>query len=62
MSEQNQFRRGDAPVIPQVECPHCREGMRLTIIEPAAMSDAGVETLVFECVCGFATRRPSKDA
>jgi hypothetical protein len=30
--------------------------MRLASIEPAAMS--GRETLVFDCVCGFAYKRP----
>ena len=43
-------------VIPNVKCPRCDSLMRLASIEPAAMS--GRETLVFECTCGFAYKRP----
>ena len=46
------------PVIPNVTCPRCNTYMRLAIMEPAAMSGTGQDTLVFECVCGFAFKRP----
>jgi len=43
-------------IIPNVRCPRCGDGMRLALMEPGAMTPSGRDTLVFECVCGFAYR------
>ena len=51
--------RAASSVIPEVTCPRCHAGMRLSTIEPAGMSGDCNDTLVFECVCGVAVKRPA---
>lgn len=58
MPQQPNTSSPNRPTIPHVTCPRCKTEMRLAIIEPAAMADAGVDTLVFECTCGFAFKQP----
>ena len=55
---QQQESQFDRSVIPEVQCPHCKTNMRLAIIEPATMAAFGRDTLVFECTCGIAIKRP----
>jgi hypothetical protein len=60
MAQEHKDDVRESPVIPNVTCPRCHNGMRLALIEPAAMAASGVETLVFECVCGFTYRRANR--
>jgi hypothetical protein len=47
------------PVIPTVNCLRCQKPMRFTIMEPATVAALKVDTLVFECDCGFVRKQPA---
>jgi hypothetical protein len=53
MAQQTHSRSTDQR-LPIANCICCKIGMRLTIIDTATRP--GVDTLVFECTCGFSIK------
>jgi hypothetical protein len=58
MAQQQQSQSSQRRTIPHVECPRCHTSMRLALIEPAGATESGRDTLVYECICGFAFKQP----
>jgi RNase P subunit RPR2 len=58
MSQQQSSYSPSNPLIPQLACPRCRSVMKLALMEPAALSASGRDTLVFQCTCGFSYKQP----
>lgn len=58
MTQQQSSYPPSSPLIPKVECPRCRDFMRLTLMEPAALSPGKRDSLVFQCTCGFSFKQP----
>ena len=58
MTQQKSSYPPYSPLIPKVECPRCREIMRLALMEPAALSPLKRDALVFQCTCGFSYKQP----
>lgn len=58
MSQQQSSYSRSNPLIPHFACPRCRSPMKLALVEPAAASASGRDTLVFRCICGFSYKQP----